>query len=79
LYFLDSLLDQTLSIGSSDMPYVAYITRDLSLVVGKVVPDTREGVLNLKAARQVRFIKIGRQFGWNGLLTRVADTGQLAD
>lgn len=61
------------------MPYVAYITRDLSLVVGKVVPDTREGVLNLKAARQVRIIKIGRQFGWNGLLTRVADTGQLAD
>ena len=53
LYFLDSLLDSSIALGSHDAPYAAYVNRDLGTIVERVVPPEREGVLNLKSARQV--------------------------
>ena len=53
LYFLDSLLDASITLAPHDAPYPTLISRDVGVVVGYVVPDTREGVLNLKSARQV--------------------------
>jgi CTD kinase subunit gamma len=40
-------------LGPPDAPYLAFISRDLGEIVERVVPDTREGVLNLKSAKQV--------------------------
>lgn len=53
LYFLDSLAEASTSLGPQDAPYLEFISRDLGLIVERVVPDTREGVLNLKSAKQV--------------------------
>lgn len=53
LYFLDSLLDSSIALGSHDAPYAAYVNRDLGTIVERVVPPEREGVLNLKSARQI--------------------------
>jgi hypothetical protein len=53
LYFLDSLAEASTSLGPQDAPYLDFISRDLGLIVERVVPDTREGVLNLKSAKQV--------------------------
>lgn len=53
LYFLDSLLDVSHSIGPPDAPYLGFIAKDLGEIVERVVPETREGVLNLRSARQV--------------------------
>lgn len=53
LYFLDSLLDASSALGPTDAPYPAFVARDLGSIVGSVVPESREGVLNLKSARQV--------------------------
>ncbi|RSH89043.1 hypothetical protein EHS25_002705 [Saitozyma podzolica] len=52
LYFLDSLAEASTSLGPQDAPYLDFISRDLGLIVERVVPDTREGVLNLKSAKQ---------------------------
>lgn len=56
LFFLDTLLDKQGSGGAGageGRPYVALVKRDLAKVVDLVVPQTREGVLNLMAADQV--------------------------
>ena len=53
LYFLDSLLDTSLALGPPDAPYAGMIARNLDKIVSNVVPETREGVLNSKAARQI--------------------------
>ncbi|CED83884.1 ENTH/VHS [Phaffia rhodozyma] len=53
LYFLDSLCETSLLVGLPDGPYVDYITRDLLKVVDYVVPETREGALNLMSAKQI--------------------------
>lgn len=58
LYFLDSLLDKEgppPAEGSkvAGQPYKALVKRDLAKVVDMVVPQTREGVLNLMSANQV--------------------------
>ena len=62
LYFLDSLLDDklqqsgytgTANDSSTQLPYNNLIKRDLPKIVEMVVPDTREGVLNLMSAQQV--------------------------
>ncbi|KAL1411366.1 hypothetical protein Q8F55_002322 [Vanrija albida] len=52
-YFLDSLADTSASLGPPDAPYLALIERSLPTLVGAVVPDSREGVLNLKATRAI--------------------------
>lgn len=54
LYFLDSLLDASIAFGPNDAPYPAFVARDLGGIVSCVVPESREGVLNLKSSRQVR-------------------------
>lgn len=58
LYFLDSLLDASMALtgaggGVGEGVYLGLMVRDLGEIVGRVVPDTREGVLNLRSARQV--------------------------
>lgn len=53
-YLLDSLAEASLGVGPSDAPYVRCMARDLGRVVESVVPPTKEGVLNLKAVKQVR-------------------------
>lgn len=59
LYFLDSLLDKEPPTEASKPPqqqlYKNLVKRDLAKVVDMVVPDTREGVLNLMSANQVGF------------------------
>lgn len=68
LYFLDSLLDKQQSITPSttttststasdpvQQPYKDLVKRDLSHIVELVVPDTREGILNLMSAQQVQY------------------------
>lgn len=54
LFLLDSLCETSLYVGLPDAPYVDYVTRDLARIVELVVPETREGVLNLLSAKQVR-------------------------
>lgn len=58
----------------ADAPYLAFVGKDLGDIVERVVPDTREGVLNLKSARQVSY-RI-RTFGTNQLT--MSDIRQLA-
>lgn len=59
LYFLDSLLDKeqpAMAEGGKPtvvQPYKNLVKRDLAKVVDIVVPQTREGVLNLMSANQV--------------------------
>jgi CTD kinase subunit gamma len=53
LYFLDSLCDLSITVGPPDAPYLHLVARDLAVVVNNVVPDSREGVLNLMSAKQV--------------------------
>ncbi|ORY26313.1 CTD kinase subunit gamma CTK3-domain-containing protein [Naematelia encephala] len=53
LYFLDTLAETSTSIGPPDAPYLAFMRRDLATVVSHVVPPSREGILNLKATRQI--------------------------
>lgn len=50
LYFLDTLLDK----HAPGQPYKDLIGRDLAKLVEAVVPQTREGILNLLSATQVR-------------------------
>lgn len=52
LYFLDTLLDKQ----GAGQPYKELVKRDLAKVVDMVVPKTREGVLNLMSANQVRLL-----------------------
>ncbi|KAL8293051.1 hypothetical protein RQP46_000745 [Phenoliferia psychrophenolica] len=49
LYFLDTLLDK----HAPGQPYKDLIGRDLAKLVEAVVPQTREGILNLLSATQV--------------------------
>ena len=56
LYFVDSLLDASLQLSAKDAPYLGFLARDAEAMVWNVVPDTREGVLNLKSTKQVIFI-----------------------
>ncbi|KAK4686632.1 CTD kinase subunit gamma, partial [Tremellales sp. Uapishka_1] len=53
LYFLDSLADASNDIGPPDAPYLKHMSSDLGTIVDSVVPDSREGVLNLRSARQI--------------------------
>ncbi|WVR06743.1 hypothetical protein IAU60_003778 [Kwoniella sp. DSM 27419] len=53
LYFLDTLLEVSLPLGLTDAPYPEYVNSHLKELVEKVVPDTREGVLNLRSAKQI--------------------------
>ncbi|WWD16997.1 hypothetical protein CI109_101433 [Kwoniella shandongensis] len=53
LYFLDSLVEASLTIGPTEAPYPEYVTRNLQQIVDNVVPERREGILNLKSARQI--------------------------
>lgn len=68
LYLLDSLCEASVhyqqatpvigssGAGSSRKPtsYVEYVSRDLDQIVQLVVPDNRDGLVNLASARQVR-------------------------
>lgn len=63
LYFLDTLCDpQTTSTlipnasssSTTDFPYTALLNRDVEKLVGLVVPDSKEGILNLLSTKQVR-------------------------
>ncbi|KAI5475364.1 hypothetical protein MNV49_001595 [Pseudohyphozyma bogoriensis] len=49
LYFLDTLLDKQ----GQTMPYKDLVRRDLGKFVEMVVPNSREGLLNLMSANQV--------------------------
>lgn len=61
LYFLDSLCETSLlakahggADGSQNSSYyVDYVARDLGKIVEYVVPDGRQGLLNLMSTRQV--------------------------
>ncbi|WWC94450.1 hypothetical protein V866_001296 [Kwoniella sp. B9012] len=53
LYFLDTLLEASLPLGPIDAPYPQLVTQNLQDIVGKVVPDGRDGVLNLRSAKQI--------------------------
>lgn len=55
LYFLDGLCEACLALGQEAGGYLGFVVRDLGEIVGRVVPDTREGVLNLRSAKQVGF------------------------
>lgn len=52
LYFLDTLLDK----HAPGQPYKDLVRRDLAKLVEMVVPQTKEGVLNLMSASQVRLV-----------------------
>jgi hypothetical protein len=73
LYLLDSLLEISLPLPLSDAPYPPLISANLSEIVRRVVPE-REGVLNVRAAKQVS-ISIKR----NTYLALIPDIGELAD
>lgn len=61
LYLLDNLCESSLmhqsqvgvAGGSQGGSYVQYVTRDLHKIVQLVVPDTRDGLVNLLSTRQV--------------------------
>ncbi|WVQ67416.1 uncharacterized protein L199_005612 [Kwoniella botswanensis] len=53
LYFLDTLLEASLPLGPVDAPYPQLVTQNLQDIVGKVVPDGRDRVLNLRSAKQI--------------------------
>jgi CTD kinase subunit gamma len=55
LYAVDSLLEICQALTPAEAPYSALILRDLGRIVEGVVPDTREGVLNLKSTKQVSY------------------------
>jgi hypothetical protein len=73
LYLLDSLLEISLPLPLSDAPYPPLISANLSEIVRRVVPE-REGVLNVRAAKQVS-ISIKR----NTYLALIPDIGELAN
>jgi hypothetical protein len=52
LYLLDSLLEISLPLSLVDAPYPPLISENLQEIVRRVVP-AGEGILNLKAAKQV--------------------------
>ncbi|WVQ77882.1 hypothetical protein IAR50_007587 [Cryptococcus sp. DSM 104548] len=52
-YFLDSLLEESLALGPSETPYQELVTKNLQLLIDKVVPDTTSGILNLKSTKQI--------------------------
>lgn len=54
LYFIDSLLEACQPLSLADAPYLALVGRHLGDIVERVIPETREGVLNLKSTKQVR-------------------------
>jgi CTD kinase subunit gamma len=72
LYFLDTLLDKQ-GVTGEGRSYAVLVKRDLAKVVDLVVPQTREGVLNLMAANQVRHhtlrsaIYVGESISWDGI------------
>ncbi|AFR97262.2 CTD kinase subunit gamma [Cryptococcus neoformans C23] len=70
LYFLDTLVEESLALGPSEAPYGMLLTRDLKTLVDSVVPDTNAGKLNLKSARQILE-------SWR--LRRVVDPGVVGD
>ncbi len=64
LYLLDnlceaSLMHQSQAVGTGTHPqgqaasYVEYVSRDLMRIVELVVPDNRDGLVNLMSTRQV--------------------------
>lgn len=79
LYFLDSLLEACQPLLPGDAPYLAFTARDLPTIVQGVVPDAREGILNLKSARQVRRFVPSSAGLWNRRrgADSVLDSGEL--
>lgn len=62
LYAVDSLLEICQALTPTEAPYPVLVVRDLGRIVEGVVPDTREGVLNLKSTKQVSQVdRTGRQ------------------
>ncbi|WWC69867.1 uncharacterized protein I206_103810 [Kwoniella pini CBS 10737] len=53
LYFLDNLLEVSLPLDHSEAPYPELVTKNLQSIVERVVPDNRDGVLNLRSAKQI--------------------------
>jgi hypothetical protein len=62
LYFLDTLCDpqttsslipSSSSSSTTDFPYTALLGRDVIKLVGLVVPENKEGILNLHSTKQV--------------------------
>ena len=71
LYFLDSLCESSvlakntahphqLGRGSAQPYYVEYVSRDLTKVVGYVVPEGRTGLPNLLSTRQVCHLAVAQ-------------------
>lgn len=67
LYFLDSLCEAAVHYqlntgmsqsGSGRKPasYLEYVSRDLQQIVQLVVPDNRDGLVNLASAKQVNHV-----------------------
>ncbi|WWC62220.1 uncharacterized protein I303_104815 [Kwoniella dejecticola CBS 10117] len=53
LYFLDTLLEVSLPLDHTEAPYPELVTKNLLSIVEKVVPDNRDGILNLRSAKQI--------------------------
>jgi len=52
LYFIESLCETSSTVGPEPY-YVQHLARDLRTLVNLLVPDSKEGVLNLHGTRQV--------------------------
>ncbi|EJT96943.1 hypothetical protein DACRYDRAFT_85365 [Dacryopinax primogenitus] len=52
LYFIESLCEMSSSVGPEPY-YVQHLARDLRALVNLLVPDSREGLLNLYGTKQV--------------------------
>jgi len=52
LYFIESLCEMSSSVGPEPY-YVQHLARDLRTLVNLLVPDSREGLLNLYGTKQV--------------------------
>lgn len=77
LYFLDTLLDKQ----APGQPYKEFVRRDLAKLVEMVVPDTREGVLNLMSTNQASWggRTSRRARGADGCVNRFYDHGRPVD
>jgi CTD kinase subunit gamma len=58
LYFVDSLIDQSIESNAKDLPYLGLLAREVKELVRNVVPDTRDGILNYKSTKQVRLVSL---------------------
>nr|ODN85841.1 hypothetical protein L203_04728 [Cryptococcus depauperatus CBS 7841] len=53
IYFLDSLIEESISLGPNENPFQELVTKNLQELVNNVVPDNHAGILNLKSVRQI--------------------------